>query len=141
MIQAIQPATAETLDDLFCPALKNPAVALCSEVWQKIFRATLEQTENLNTAERCAGRAYRLAMPPLTGYENICDFIACAGYGMLLGAIKADVGTKLLYAAQVALNSGSQQPKSPARGAAEGGVPPPVSPHVKEKKEVRSIKP
>jgi len=27
-----------------------------------------------STAERCAGKAFRLAMPPLSGYQNICDF-------------------------------------------------------------------
>jgi len=27
-----------------------------------------------STAERCAGKAFRLAMPPLSGYRNIGDF-------------------------------------------------------------------
>jgi len=115
MIQSIQPAAAESLEAAFCPSLKNPAVALCNEVWLKIHAATLKQTKNLYTAERCAAKAYRLAMPPLSGYRNICNFIACASYGMLLGAIKAEVGSKLLYGAQVALATIPQQAKTQTR--------------------------
>jgi hypothetical protein len=77
-----------------------------------------------STAERCAGKAFRLAMPPLSGYRNICDFIACAGYGMLMGAIKSESGTKLLYAAQVALAPVPRESKTQTRTE-----PPPVRPH------------
>ena len=103
MIQAIPPTADQSIEALFCPSVKNPAVALCTEVWQEIHAATLKHTTNLYTAKNCAGKAYRWAMPPLSGYQNICDFIACTAYGMLLGAIKSENGTKLLYAAQVAL--------------------------------------
>jgi hypothetical protein len=50
-----------------------------------------------------ADKAYREAMPPLSGYENIRDFIVCTAHGMLIGAILDKQGAKLLYAAQVAL--------------------------------------
>jgi hypothetical protein len=115
MIEAIQPATDQWLEDYYNPALKNDAVAVCAGAWQKIHTATLKKTENLYTAERCANIVYRLAMPPLSGYQNICDFIACVGYGMLLGAIKPENGTKLLYAAQVALSTIPQQAKTQTR--------------------------
>jgi hypothetical protein len=122
MLKALQPAPSQTapapspsVEDLYCPSLKNPAVALCVDAWQKIHTATLQQTRNVYTAERCAGKIYRMAMPPLSGYQNICDFIACAGYGMLLGAIKDDNGTKLLYAAQVALSALPQHAKAQPR--------------------------
>jgi len=89
----------------FYPSLKNPAVALCTEAWEKILRATAQTTGNLYTAERCAAKAYRLCLPPLSSSQEIRDFIACVGYGVLLGAIKAENGTKLIYAAQVALSA------------------------------------
>ena len=115
MITAIQPAAAENLEAAFYPSLNNPAVALCTEVWRKIHAATMEQTRNVYAAERCAAKAFRLAMPPLSGYQNICDFIACAGYGMLLGAIKEENGSKLLYAAQVALASVPKESRTQTR--------------------------
>jgi hypothetical protein len=115
MTESIQPATDQKQGDFYNPALKNHAVALCAGAWEKIHAATREKTKNLYTAERCASIAYRLAMPPLSGYQNICDFIACTGYGILLGAIKPENGTKLLYAAQVALATIPQQAKTQTR--------------------------
>jgi hypothetical protein len=89
--------------------------------------------------------ALRLAMPPLSGYQNICDFITCAGYGMLLGAIKHKNAGKLLYAAQVALAAVPREPKTQTRTAssqtANDPTPPPLSPQTSEKKRVRSRKP
>jgi hypothetical protein len=68
-------------------------------------------------------------MPPLSGYRNICDFIACAAYGMLLGAIKDENGTKLLYAAQVALATLPRESKTSKTQAlaalADGDLPHP----------------
>jgi hypothetical protein len=144
MIQAIPPSTAESPDAAFHPSLKNPAVALCNEVWVKIHAATLERTKNLYTAERCAAIAFRLAMPPLSGYQNICDFIACAGYGILLGAIKERNAGKLLYAAQVALATVPKESKTQSRTkprASTRPTPPPLSPQPVKKKKIRSKKP
>ena len=103
MIQAIPPSTAERLEADFYPSLQNPAVALCAGGWEKTYRATLQMTGNLHSARHLAATVYRMAMPPLTSRQNISDFIACVGFGMLLGAIKTVNATKFLYAAQVAL--------------------------------------
>jgi hypothetical protein len=142
LIKAIPPPDTPRLEGDFYPSLTNPAVALCVEVWQKIHRATWEQTSNPYTAERCAGKAYRLAMPPLTGYQNICDFIACAGYGILLGAIKPTAGTKLLYAAQVALGAIPRRSKTLTRSVprvrpgSKKPHPSPILPQPTEHKQV-----
>lgn len=40
--------------------------------------------------------------PPLSGADNIRDFIACVAHGMLIAAIEGPAGARLLYAAQVA---------------------------------------
>jgi hypothetical protein len=140
MIQAIQLSAAESPNAAFTPSLKNPAVALCNEVWLKIHAATLERTKNLYTAERCAAIAFRLAMPPLSGYQNICDFIACAGYGILLGAIKEKNAGKLLYAAQVALATVPKESKTQSRTkprASPRPTPPPLFPQPPQKKRIR----
>jgi hypothetical protein len=52
-------------------------------------------------------------LPPLSGFENIRDFIACVAHAMLIGAIMDNLGTKLLYAAQIALTTVRRQPASP----------------------------
>jgi hypothetical protein len=144
MIQPMQHFLAESQEAEFCPSFKQPAVAHCTEVWQKIHAATLEKTRNVYTAERCAATAYRLAMPPLSGYRNICDFIACAGYGILLGAIKEKNAGKLLYAAQVALATVPRESKTQTRTKPRTSpqpTPPPLSSQPLKKKRIRSKKP
>jgi hypothetical protein len=144
MVQAILPSTPESLETAFHPSLKIPAVALCNQAWVRVHAATRERSKNLYTAERCASIAFRLAMPPLSGYQNICDFIACAGYGMLLGAIKEKNAGKLLYAAQVALAAVPRESKtqtpSASRLNANDPTPPPLSPQPHEKKKIKSKK-
>ena len=148
MIQAIPTSTPESLEAAFHPSLKIPAVALCNQAWVRVHAATRERSKNLYTAERCASIAFRLAMPPLSGYQNICDFIACAGYGMLLGAIKEKNAGKLLYAAQVALaavpRESKTQSKTQTRSAsslnAKAPTPPPLFPQPHEKKKIKSKK-
>jgi hypothetical protein len=88
-----------------CPSLKNHAVARCAAAWDNAYRASMLNSKSAYAAGNAAAKAYRQAMPSLCGEENICDFIACAGYGMLLGAIKEENGSKYLYAAQVAFGS------------------------------------
>ena len=53
---------------------------------------------------------YRKAMPPLTGRENIQNFIACVAHGMLMKIIEPADATRLLYAAQVAQSGADREP-------------------------------
>jgi hypothetical protein len=95
------------------PALANPTVAHCVSAWERVYKITLAKEKSRPLASYEASKAYREAMPPLSGYENIRDFIACTAHAMLIGAIEGDQGTKLLYAAQVALCTVRSQPATP----------------------------
>jgi hypothetical protein len=86
-----------------CPALANPAIALCTKAWEAAYRAQLEEDGHEGEAITKAGKAYRAALPPLNCRDDCRDFIACVAHGMLLGAIPENNAGKLLYAAQVAL--------------------------------------
>jgi hypothetical protein len=83
-------------------------------------------------------------MPPLSGYRNICDFIACAAYGTLLGAIKDENGSEFLYAAQVALATVPRESKTskiqprPVPTPPIYPTPPPLLPQPPKKKRVKS---
>jgi hypothetical protein len=92
------------------PVAANPAVARCLAAWNPVFKGELAKGRHRTTAAREAAQLYCDAMPPLCGYENIRDFIACAAHGMLIGAIDGTSGAKLLYAAQVALTTLRCQP-------------------------------
>ncbi|HUD55992.1 MAG TPA: hypothetical protein VMR02_12235 [Terracidiphilus sp.] len=88
-----------------------PAVARCCHSMQTAYR-TIKSTYDENgdeSEEQCqdraaeaAQRAFCQAMPPLSGCENIRNFIACVAHGMLLDVFTGAESTRLLYAAQVA---------------------------------------
>ena len=108
MIHALKPSQPEPAKKTITNALDNPAVAHCSQIWDRVFtKFSRRKDYQEEQAVAQADHAYRMAMPPLVGYENICDFIACVGYGILADVFVEGQGTKLLYAAQVALSAGS----------------------------------
>ena len=100
------------------PAHANPAVARCCDAFNRTFKVNIAINQTKAAATECAATAFREAMPPLIGQDNIRDFIACVAQGILLGAIDSSKSSKLLYAAQVALSGARSQPRSPKATAA-----------------------
>jgi hypothetical protein len=101
------------------PALTNPAVAHCVEVWKTIQDLLRAEGHTHATSDYEAARAFRHALPPLIGYQNICDFIACVNYGILIGAVKDPIAGKLLYGAQVALSTIPKKERTQVPGPAQ----------------------
>jgi hypothetical protein len=94
------------------PKQSQAAIKRCCAAWQRSYDAYLKgNTNNHVYATIKAGPAYCRLMPPLAGYENIRDFIACAAHGILIEAIPEKRANQLLYAAQVALASLNYGPK------------------------------
>lgn len=96
------------------PSLNNPAVARCYAAGVAAYRAGIkvrndEQTRHF--ARDHANEAYRQSMPPLSGADNIRDFIACVTYGMIIGTINPYEASRFLYAAQVAGNLARRRPQ------------------------------
>ena len=96
------------------PALKNPAVAHCQKTWEEVYRSVLKYRKSKTVALFDAGIAFRESLPLLVGRENISDLhrapaspTACPKNLVLM----EDTGTKLLYAAQVALAANPQSKK------------------------------
>jgi hypothetical protein len=102
MTEAIQtiPAPCEANEPIAASA--NPAVARCLNAWARANKAERAKGKSKGEASIGADRAYRAAMPPLSGQENIRDFIACVAHAMIVHIFLDDTGAKLLYAAQVA---------------------------------------
>ena len=92
-------------------ATANPAVARCSTAYDQAFATARSGHKTEYNAGLIADKAFRRALPPLTGRENIRDFIACVAHGMLLNAINSAEGARLLYAAQIA-HTASEPPPS-----------------------------
>jgi hypothetical protein len=80
----------------------NPAIARCYQAYRQAAKAAREKGKYDFEIRSAAREAYRSAMPPLSGAENIRNFIACVAEGMLNESISGTDGMRLLYAAQVA---------------------------------------
>jgi len=102
MTETTQATPAPTGEDKPSPDDSNPAVKICSEAYERAYKAARRQSDSKLYAVDQAEMAFRKAMPKLSGQENINDFIACVAYGMLIKAIEGPEGARLLYAAQVA---------------------------------------
>ncbi len=87
------------------PAHANHAVARCCDAFNRTFKVNIAINQTKAAATECAATAFREAMPPLVGHDNIRDFIACVAQGILLGAFDSAQSARLLYAAQVALTA------------------------------------
>jgi hypothetical protein len=81
---------------------RTPAVQRCVDARDRSLQQSKANNVSSYDIQKFAAEAYCAAMPDLSGYENIRDFIACTSYGMVNGLIDAIEGSKFLYAAQVA---------------------------------------
>jgi len=102
MTEPIQPIPAPSEAYEPIGAAANPAVARCLNAWACVNRAQRAKGKNKFDASNEANQAYCDAMPPLSGSENISDYIACVAHAMTAQIISPFMSTKLLYAAQVA---------------------------------------
>lgn len=93
------------------PAAANPAVAHCSRIYVSALESAVQRGKPRFAAESEARQNFRNALPPLTGAQNIRDFIACIAQGMLIGAIFSSEATRFLYAAQVAYSAIDTRPR------------------------------
>lgn len=105
-------------------SLNNEAIKRCTKAWKRTFdlasihpddESLVLVGEEDEFASEHAGIAFREALPPLVGYENIRDFIACVTYGRLNGTLYWDECRELLGAAKIAMALLKAEPKPPTR--------------------------
>jgi hypothetical protein len=114
------------------PAIKRSAggaaLKRCRAAWQRAYNATMAANGNRPSEEwqavDNADKAYCNALPLLYGYEGIRDVIACVAHGVVIGAVPPEKTGQLLYAAQVAISSLSQQPRALKASPARTSLPP-----------------
>jgi hypothetical protein len=136
--EELQIQLAERLD---VPALANRAIVVCRGAMERVCQQAMEELGLLDDekqpinlkeeswlanheremelfragaarAVKKANKAYREALPPLRGAENIRDFIACVAHGMAIEVFDIREASKMLYAAQVAASAEGRYPKS-----------------------------
>jgi hypothetical protein len=95
-----EPVTACVAPTPVAPA--NSAIARCTSAYQQARKASLAKNKGRYATNEAAAEAYKRALPPLLGPENIIDFIACVARGALLGVIDDRLASRLLAAARTA---------------------------------------
>jgi hypothetical protein len=95
------------------PATVNSAVAVCYEAYDRAYKEAIAQKLSHCDSQCCGDKAYRLALPPLAGRENIQNFVACVAQGIVLTVFDRIDATRLLYAAQIAHST--CEPRQPLR--------------------------
>jgi hypothetical protein len=117
MTEAIETTPAPIEAKLPFAASENPAVARCVNAWVRVHKAERAKGKDKYGARSAANSAYLDALPPLSGDENIGDFIACVTHAMIADIILESSGAKYLYAAQVAYTTTRGQSKAPKTAA------------------------
>lgn len=112
-IQSVPPEAGALI-----PAIENLAVRRCVEAYDRAQQTARENGKGNVVSAIEGAKAYCKTLPPLSGHQNICDFIACVAYGMLIEAIIGTDGARLLYAAQVAYATVRRPAASPKSTAA-----------------------
>jgi hypothetical protein len=93
---------------------ENAAVVRCIRAFQRAYKKVLDELGKSASdypAEKAGREAYLRALPPLSGYENIRDFIACIAYADLTELIRHSDAEHFLDSAKVALAAIRYQPK------------------------------
>jgi hypothetical protein len=99
------------------PMLNTAVQRCCAARYRSLEESRAMKLDKYDTMKR-AHDAYCEALPDLSGYQNIRDFIACVTHGMISEDIHPIQAPKLLYAAQVAIGALRLEPKEPKRKAA-----------------------
>jgi hypothetical protein len=95
---------------------QNEAVDRCNRAWLRAYNkelANIDEDESTWPATKAGNQAYLRAMPPLSGYQNICDFIACIAHALVIEAIGAKDSERLLAAAKIAVVAMGRDPEAP----------------------------
>ncbi len=118
------PATAEPEPQSTERASDNAAVNRCIRAWNRAYNMELAQSKNRVKADDEAQKAYYRVMPPLAGYINIRDFIACVTYASLIGVMDHSVAQHHLEAAKIAIGVVRNEPRPLSTEPKRLGRPP-----------------
>jgi hypothetical protein len=100
---------------------ENPAVARCIRAWHRAQRKE-SAAGGSDYKSSCAGNiAYLRAVPPLQGFKNIRDFIACVTFAAMTEVIRHKDAAHLLAAAKLALAALPQEPSTAGQQPSKGG--------------------
>jgi hypothetical protein len=99
----------------------NPSVLRCIRAYHRGYNRKFNETKGADRvfeAREEGKRCFLRVLPPLAGYENIRDFIACVAYAELDEIIRHSEAVHCFEAAKVALTTLRHETKPPKTAAA-----------------------
>ena len=82
------------------------AIDVCRSAWNSAHDEQAEHKGSSNwDCEKAGNKAYLKAVPSLSGYKNICDFVACINYASMTGVIIHTDAAHYLANAKIALST------------------------------------
>jgi hypothetical protein len=90
--------------------MTNLAVCVCDAAFAQEGEKALKDGKSPEMAKHFGKVAYCAALPKLTGARDIRDFVACVTHGIAMEILPGNDGTRLLYAAQVAVQAQKKRP-------------------------------
>jgi len=92
-------------------------IQVCMNAWNRAHDEQAEHKDSSNwDCQKAGNKAYLRAVPSLSGYKNICDFIACINYASMIGVVTHNDAAHYLANARIALSAIYHQPKPIAEG-------------------------
>jgi hypothetical protein len=88
------------------PPSENAAIARCMRAFQRAYQkklANLDEGEDKYFAEKADRLAYLRAVPPLSGYDDIRDFITCIAFADLAQILPQNDAEHHLNSARIAV--------------------------------------
>jgi len=90
-------------------ASEHPAVLRCIHAWNHAHDKAMAEGEDSHDAWLKGRTAYLRSMPPLAGFENVRDYIACVSFAQVAEVIFSFQAESLLATAKVALAAARQE--------------------------------
>jgi hypothetical protein len=109
------------------PNDENEVIVNCMHAWNYAYKkeaADLDDDESDYPAQKAGNEAYLRATPPLVGYENICQFIACINFAVMTDIITYSDAKHYRANAKLALTAVLRKPKPSAGEPRPLGRPP-----------------
>jgi hypothetical protein len=97
---------------------EHAAIVRCILAKQRAFGKALADGKTDFAASIAGNKAFLRALPPLSGFEYIRDFVACVTYAIAAHIVSGKAAGTLLESAKVALASLRHEPESASRAAA-----------------------
>ena len=88
------------------------AIDICRRAWTSAhIKRAEDQKSSAWEREKAGNKAYLKAVPALSGYKNICDFVACINYASMTDVITHSDAEHYLSNARIALSTIYHNPK------------------------------